>query len=739
MNTRKLLNGGRFLAPLLLFFVALLGSPHVALAQAPAPAPAAKSPAAAPVPTAAPQGPIHPIARPTPPQGPPTPVRSPMAPTHPPAGPGPEGSRASASAPGLTPGTASDKPMPPAGGKYRLLWQIVGFGFIVLVGFVLWRLLRQTGTTLFYLGGFALIFAGERLWPDTSAHWPLTILGLVAVLSTIAIRLRDRASTDDPTRGATEKQALIWSLVGLGSLLLYFLTTKTVVHALGLSDEAASRWTTSWEALFPIVWLLGTLPMLFVDRVLVEHPLVVPRRAGALAVQAGLSTALGISLLFPLNYLATNIKWEYDSAYFRTTAPGTATLAIVRGLPKPVTAYLFYPAGNDVKEQLLPYFEQLREASGGMLDVQVVDQALVPELAESLQVRENGYVALVQGDNTEKFRVGDDLDRARTQLKKLDGTVQKHLGALARGQRTLYMLTGHGEASPRERDDPLRKMNHFKQVMDVLNYKVKNFGVSEGSADAVPDDAAAVIIAAPKKPLLPEEVTALEKYIDRGGRLLIMIEPDGAHLDGLLGYIGLEAGDADLANDHVFIRQTRGVGDRVLLVTNRFGSHEAITTLSRNSTQLAVVVPTVTWLDRVPGGKGKVTTLIRSMPNTWADTEPNRVRDPGEPTKVWDLADAVSGGGQGDEQFRAIVIGDANVFSDPVLEYSQGNTLLAQDGMRWLVGDEADQGKTESEEDVRIQHTRDQDVAWFWSTIFAVPALILVGGIVFTRKRRKAA
>jgi ABC-type uncharacterized transport system involved in gliding motility auxiliary subunit len=42
---------------------------------------------------------------------------------------------------------------------------------------------------------------------------------------------------------------------------------------------------------------------------------------------------------------------------------------------------------------------------------------------------------------------------------------------------------------------------------------------------AVPDDAAAVILAGPVKPLIPHEVDALRAYLARGGRLLAMINP----------------------------------------------------------------------------------------------------------------------------------------------------------------------------------------------------------------------
>ncbi len=615
------------------------------------------------------------------------------------------------------------------------LWQGVGMVLLTSLGLLLWRVLRQTGTTLIYLGSFALIFAGERLWPDGAAHWLLTGLGVVGVVATVAIRLRASTTEADESRRKAERIAMFASLIGAASLLAYLLTLTGVVGAFGFDEDAGARWKAVWSVMIPITWLCGTLPMVFIDRVIAQHPVLIPPRAASIAAQTGLATALGLCLVFPVNYLATKWQYEYDAAYFKTTSAGTATLALVRTLPEPVTAYLFFPAGSDVREAVAPYFRDLSQASGGLLTVENVDQALVPQLSEELKIRENGYVVFVRGDTNEKFKVGDDLDRARSRLKKLDQTVQQHLLSLAKGKRTVYLLTGHGEASPREKDNPVRKLNLFKQLMDSLNFRVENLGVAEGSADAIPDDAAAVIVAAPEKPLLPEENRALTEYLDRGGRLMVMVEPGEDPMTDVLGHLGLKAGDAPLAHSSAFIRQQRGVGDRVLLVTNRFGSHESITTLSRNSTQLAVVVPTVTWIDKVDGGTGKVTTLVRSMPDTWNDVIGNREKDDTEQSKVWDLAVAVSGGPK-ENEFRAIVIGDVNLFSDPVLQYSQGNALFAADGLRWLVGDEALAGETQSEEDVRIQHTRDEDVMWFWSTIFAMPAFILIGGVVFIRIRR---
>ena len=41
----------------------------------------------------------------------------------------------------------------------------------------------------------------------------------------------------------------------------------------------------------------------------------------------------------------------------------------------------------------------------------------------------------------------------------------------------------------------------------------------------VPKDVSMVVIMGPQKPFLPEELASLNRYIDRGGRLLIALIP----------------------------------------------------------------------------------------------------------------------------------------------------------------------------------------------------------------------
>ena len=264
---------------------------------------------------------------------------------------------------------------------------------------------------------------------------------------------------------------------------------------------------------------------------------------------------------------------------------------------------------------------------------------------------------------------------------------------------------------------------------------MKDLGVAEGLAAEIPDDASVVIIAAPEVPLSPEVNGALLRYLDGGGSLMLLLDPGADPLTQLATKLGVTSGDFPLAHAEQFIPQKRGDVDRGLLFSNRFGSHASVKTLSKNSAQLGLILPTTLPIEKDDSAPGKRTTVIRSFPDTWAETNGNYQHDPFEPGKVFDIGVAIDG--PEETPYRALVIGDVSVFADPVIKVFKGNQQLAFDSMRWLVGDDDIEGSVESEEDVKIQHTKGEDVWYFYLTGAGVPVLILVLGALVIRLRRR--
>lgn len=621
-----------------------------------------------------------------------------------------------------------------------------------------------------YLGGMLLVFAGQRLFAgDDSVQWIVTLLGVGALGVAIGLRLRTLRATGEACLRLGHRVALTFLLAGCGSLLIYLLTTGAVVEALGLEDEAERRWTGAFAALWPIVWLAGTLPMLVVDVAVQSSPVLIQPKRIRQALGHGVVAALGIALVFPVNYIAADHNERWDLAYAKTAAAGSATANIVASLEEPITVRVFQPPSSEVIDDLRGYFDALE---GPNLLVEYLDQAAEPALARALKVRDNGVVAFTRGELeleepeeddadkgaegeepkpkavTKTLKIGTELDKAKRKLKKLDEEVQKILIDMGQGERIAYLTTGHGEISTKSGETVDRKARGLKKLMEMMGFEVKTIGLGDGLAEEIPSDADLVVVLGPQQPFLPAEVDALEAHQDRGGAVLLALEPDAMTeggeaataeddpLDALAARIGLRMGSGVLASERGIVPMKRNKEDRMNVVTDRFSSHESTQVLSKASGILFLLTPGAGYLEEVEEHGNKVTITVRSLASSWADQNGNLEldADAGESKEMRPLA-AVSIGGN-EQPWRAMVVADATAFTDLAMG-NRGNQQFAYDALNWLIGAEALSGTLESEEDVKIQHTKEGQAAWFYLTVLGAPLLILGGGVLRLRTRRR--
>ena len=82
-----------------------------------------------------------------------------------------------------------------------------------------------------------------------------------------------------------------------------------------------------------------------------------------------------------------------------------------------------------------------------------------------------------------------------------------------------------------------------------------------------------------------------------------------------------------------------------------------------------------------------------------------------------------------------LVIADATAVADLTLT-NKANQVLVVDSVAWLLGEAALGGSVENEEDVKIEHTQEDQSLWFYSTIVAVPAIVVLLGLLRVRMRR---
>lgn len=621
-------------------------------------------------------------------------------------------------------------------------------------------------TLIFFLGLF-LMYLGERVLDRDKIRPILDGLGVAAALAglvLLAARAQKSGSSED-------KRAHLWllgagatALLGIGCYFAFKLGAASLRESLAKGYDRADALAS---LLFPALLLLGALPMIFMQRALQSmtdgdgYAEAVELSRVRYSGQSGVTLALVLIFCFAVNYIGAERNTKVDLARFRSTRPSEATRKVIQNLSRPIKATLFFPNPNEVREQIVPYFDDLSKLSPSFT-YEVLDHALEPNRARDVSASGNGLIVLSslddkgQSSQRETVNIGTNIDLAHNALATFDGDVQKKLLTLTRPGRIAYFTTGHGErgfdlgADFNPMAEDLRApVGSLRTLLQRLGYEVRTLGVGQGLGQKVPGDAALVLITGATEKFLPEEVSTLVDYLNQGGHVFVALDPSAAQtaadLAPVLKVGGVKYNPQVLCNDDVYLVRTRKSSDKANVVSQSFSSHVSVTTLARNAGRASVVLPKTGWFERDGAAPAGVQTdfTLRSMPKTYADTNANFALDSGEKQQVFEVAAAIQKplteagkDAKSKKEMRMGLIGSVDAVSDLGMS-AQANIVLMHDTIKWLTQDEALVGEMPQEQDLPIQHTKDQDKVWFYSTILAAPLLVLGLGLTYTRRVRR--
>lgn len=607
--------------------------------------------------------------------------------------------------------------------------------------------------TWLLVAGLASLFLGERIFGDVVlARSIFSGVGTLCVIAATAWRARTWFRAEGDVR-RIERIFLLAYGGCLLALILYAISSEDGMRLLGIEFETRSA-ERRYQGAFLVLWsilltvsllpALGALWAVGVQRLAEGAAPSVEAVRVAETAASGLNVGLAVCLLMLVGYIASAKDESLDLSYFKTSSPGSATFEMVRSGAEPLEVALFFPDVNEVKDEVVRYFRQLEE-DGGSLRIVEYDRMASPQVARDYSVTSDGTVVFTRGDQSERLTLPTDLRNARARLRTFDGEVQSSLMRLLRERRVAYFTTGHGElndpgSSTTREEGPLTGLDALRELLELLNYQVQNLGLGQGLGDEIPADAGLLLIVGPERPFLDEELEAVAGYLDEGGRVFLTLDPETDFVLGPLeSRLGIHYRATPLADDQQHLRQRGNVSDRRLIITDRFSAHASVTTLSRSRGGSGILLVGAGYLEAADSSDAGADFVVRSLPSTFADVNENFALDDDESRATYNLVAAVERDrGEDERPTRALVFADSEMFSDAVLVSLGLNAALAADGVRWLGDDEAFAGETTSEEDVRIVHTRAEDVAWFYSIIFGAPALVLLGGLtlVFLRRGR---
>jgi ABC-type uncharacterized transport system involved in gliding motility auxiliary subunit len=462
------------------------------------------------------------------------------------------------------------------------------------------------------------------------------------------------------------------------------------------------------------------------------------RRAGKYGTSAVLGTALGIALLALLAFLSTRYHHRWDWTEAKTHSLTDQTVKVLQGLDEPVTVTALFAqiAASEAKDLL----ERYQSAAPEKLKVEYVDPQAQPGRLAELGIEggrlEGGLLHVALGPNSVDVKEVNEVALTQAIVKL---TRQE--------QKKVYFLDGHNER-PIE-GEKAAEGGGMQQAAEALrneNYQVESLLLA--AKGEVPADANVVIDAGPTRPLNELEHAALVRYLERGGALLVMIDPRaGTDLGSDLAAWGVELGD------DVIVDRVQGLfGRPTTPFAAEYGEHE-ITRELGDATMFHVarsVAPAAS-------AAGALAPIVRTGDQSWAERDLDRLLTKGEAeyNDGADLRGPVSLAVAGTVQLgtppategepsaepktaRLVVFGDSDFASNQLINEFRNRDLFVN-AVNWLLGDvEAISVRPGKARASRLQLTSEQFLEIRYLALFVMPELIALLGVIAWWQRRRA-
>jgi len=229
-------------------------------------------------------------------------------------------------------------------------------------------------------------------------------------------------------------------------------------------------------------------------------------RQAKYALYAAIYILIVLAILVVTNVLADRHNKSYDSTSNKRYSVSEQTAKIVKGLKQPATITYYDQSGkfDRAKDQL----EQYANLSP-MVHVKYVDPDKNPELAADVRGKSYG---------TTIVQIGDRKEEAKTLTE--EGITGAFIRDLKTSVRTVCFVEGSGEHQIEDTDKT--GYSRFKELLGRDGYQAKS--VNLVTKAEVPSDCTVLVIGGPEADYQLPEVDAIKKYVEDGGRALVLLD-----------------------------------------------------------------------------------------------------------------------------------------------------------------------------------------------------------------------
>ncbi len=307
---------------------------------------------------------------------------------------------------------------------------------------------------------------------------------------------------------------------------------------------------------------------------------------------------LAIVVLFNVILARNHHRFDFTQAKLHSLSDQSVT--VLKALKNDIMVRCFFREGNYGRAAMENVLKNYAYHSN-KIKYEFIDPDKNPGLVKRYDVTQDGTSIFEAGDKENRITTTTEEDATNALIK-----------VTRERKKTIYFLEGHGE-HPIDGSDEIGYSN-AKGELEKLGYEVKKLALA--LADNFPKDCALLVIPGPSKDLLPNEMETIKNYLETGGRVFFMSDPETA--TGLIPY--LRQFGVKLENDLVVDTVSRLLGgDYFMPVVTEYDYHE----ITKNF-RYATFFPFARSVDAMTEGKPEsvtLTVIAKTSPNAWSERE----------------------------------------------------------------------------------------------------------------------
>jgi hypothetical protein len=427
---------------------------------------------------------------------------------------------------------------------------------------------------------------------------------------------------------------------------------------------------------------------------------------------------LMLTLAVLLAWLSGRYSTQWDWTRQGNNSLNPVSIGVLERVSGPLTVIAYTQENASLRDRIRRFIARYQRIKSDM-ELQFVDPLRNPDTARRQGISLSGEIQLRYGTREERL------------LKLSEEHFTNALLRLVRDSDPWVAgLSGHGER------DLTGRANHdlgdFGLSLSQRGYQV--VGLDLATTPTPPDNTALLVIASPERPFLEGEIERLESYLDRGGNLLLLSDPDNQVAASLIRRLtGIEQLPGTIVDANV---HELGIDNPAVALVPSYPDHPAI-----RDFKLMSLFPQAAALVNPEHTGWQVTPLLRTLERSWNETGPlageieRNILD-GEEEGPLTLGFALTRERKTGEQ-RLMVVGDGDFLANSFLN-NTGNLDLGLALVRWLTGNDRMIGIPAAAADDQELHLSNPAIAviGLGSLILAPLALLLTGLLMAWRRYR---